>query len=116
MNSRKRVRLKSIRKAEYELTDIFESIDSRTAEKVVENNVVYVLRREGILGKKMSVVVPAGGLVEFYHEDKKTGDSGFVQADFEVFRGHQDIVAGGTAYGQVSAGELIDLTVEVYPK
>ena len=101
-------RLKPLTKNEYELSDIFAEIELGTANEIVQENVAYVLKREKLLGKDMKVIVPATGLVEM------TPD--FVQCDFEVFKGHNDIVAGGTAYGHISNGELLDLTVEVYPK
>jgi hypothetical protein len=107
-SSSKRQRLKPLTKNEYELSDIFEEIELGTANEIVQENVVYVLKREKLLGKDMKVIVPATGLVEMTPE--------FVQCDFEVFEGHNDIVAGGTAYGHISNGELMDLTVEVYPK
>jgi hypothetical protein len=104
----RRQRLKPLTKNEYELSDIFEEIELGTANEIVQENVAYVLKREKLLGKDMKVIVPATGLVEM------TPD--FVQCDFEVFKGHNDIVAGGTAYSHISNGELMDLTVEVYPK
>jgi hypothetical protein len=93
---------------EYELTDIFEEIELGTAEAIVKENVEYVLKREKLLGKGMHVVVPASGLVDMTPK--------FVQVDFEVFKGHMDVIARGTAYGQISKGELMNLTVEVYPR
>jgi hypothetical protein len=98
-------RLKKMR-GEFELTDIFEEIELGTAEQIAEENITEVLKREKLLDSDMKVV--ATGLVDMTPE--------FVQVDFEVFKGHMDIVAAGTAYGQISNGELIDLTVEVYPR
>lgn len=102
-----------MKKGVYDLSDIFDSINIQNAEKVVANNVAYTLRREKILKKNMQVIVPAGGLVSFTGGNEE--EHGSVQADFAVYEGHDKIIAVGTAYGLVSAGELLDLTTELYP-
>ena len=86
-------------KYELELWDIDESIVFKDGipqneEKVITENIKYILKREGLWKKGMSVVLPAGGLQILDIEN------GTYQYDFEVFESDGNTIAyHGTCYG-----------------
>lgn len=97
----------------FELHDIFDDISSATARQVVADNVEYTLKREKLLPRGYSVLVPMGGVVA-WHDESPRGGIGSVHCDFEIFAPDMNtIVAYGTAYGNHMAGELVDLTTEI---
>jgi hypothetical protein len=94
---------------EFELFDIFEPY----GENYVKANIEYILMREKLWQKGMSIVFPQGALNEYREESKH--ESGFYQRDFEVFAADQNtILYYGTAYGSILAEEIIDMTVELH--
>lgn|SRR3990167_2387539 len=107
---------------EYELHDILEDVTGKNdidadinipkLEAVVKENIEYTLKREKKFGSDFSVVLPVGALSEVRSET--TDETGFYQYDFEIFEGSNDIPYRGTAYGAISAGEMLDMTVELY--
>ena len=102
---------------EFELYDILESasIYGRELERVLEENIRYVLEREGLYDPKKigSIVIPAGAL----HWECEEGTC-FYTANFEVFdpSGNR-ILASGTATGTMHVyddkAEILDMTVAI---
>jgi len=112
-----------IRKAErygeremgFELYDIYEeaSIYGNELDNLVEENIKYVLQREGLLPRGASVVVPVGALD---WECPEEGETCWYRAGFEVFDETGDrVLAGGTAAGTMflfdDKAELQDMTI-----
>ena len=102
------------REMSFELHDIMEeaSIYGRELDRRIEENIQYILKREGLLPRGYSVIVPAGAL---YWECPE-GGSCWYKADFEVFdETGRNIVAYGTATGSMltldDTAELLDMTV-----
>jgi len=101
---------------EFELTDIFESasIYGRALDNLVENNIKYVLEREGLLPKGYDVVIPATALTWSCNNG-----SCIYTAHFAVYdETGNNIVARGVAYGLMhiyddNTAELMDMTVEM---
>ena len=95
-----------------ELYDIMQPIDFRNDRQVLAENVEYTLKREKLLPRGYSVLIPVGGIVE--HRQETGRETGFIQGDFEIFAPDMDtIVAYGTTYGSIMAGELMELTTEI---
>jgi len=104
---------------ETELTDIFadveridsihHQIDYSKLNKVVQENIKYILNRERLLGKDESI-----GMHHVSSRQETQGDSGFYQYDFFIYKGNKRTKFGGTAYGSISAGDVIDMTLELY--
>jgi hypothetical protein len=97
---------------EYELNDIFEEY----SEDSLADSIEYIMKREDLFGKDMSVVFPVGGYEQFLMPKK--GEFGFYQIDFEVFSGADKMTYHGTAYGSFTPmegdnGEIIDMTIEL---
>ena len=111
---------------ETELTDIFAEVaDMETGEinhhkldKSVKENIKYILNREKLLGKDESIDIhlvtsrPETSRMEFRETGR--GDSGFYQYDFWIYHGHQKTKFAGTAYGDISAGHILDMNLELY--
>ena len=95
-----------------ELYDVMQPIDFRNDRQVLTENIEYTLKREKLLPKGYSVIVPVGGIVD--HSPESDRGTGHVQGDFELFAPDMNtIVAYGTAYGSIAMGELLDLTTEI---
>jgi len=92
-------------------------------DKVVEENIEEVLRRNGILERDWDVVIPVGALSDVNCSEN------FYQYDFQVMDEHDNIVFAGTAYGRLNCdeskyrrtgdecdivAEILDMTVELY--
>ena len=101
---------------EFELTDILESakLTTREIDKKIEENIEYILKREGIYDpEKMSVVIPVAA-TQMSYEDGFC----YFTSDFEVFdeTGNR-VIARGTAYTTAMCppnkleAELLDMTV-----
>jgi len=105
-----------VKTMEFELTDIFESasIYGRAFDNLVEENIKYVLQREGLLPKGYSVAIPATALTW-----SCDGNHCIYTAHFGVYdESGNNIVARGVAYGSMfiyddSTAELVDMTVEM---
>jgi len=99
---------------EFELTDIMESasVYGGKFDRLVENNIKYVLEREGLLPRRYEVVIPSTAL--YWECD---GGTCHYNASFEVFdESGRNIVAYGVAYGSMmlydeEEAELMDMTV-----
>ncbi len=108
---------------EFELNDILEDVtgknsltapvDFQTLDKVARDNIEFVLKREGKWGKNFGITFPMGGLFQVRDEDHEEKESGFYQIDFDLFSDIRTIAYSGTAYGTISAGDMIDMTVEI---
>jgi len=99
----------------FELYDIMEeaSIYGAELDERVEENIKYVLEREGLLPKGASVVVPMGAL---HWECPEEGGTCWYRADFEVFdKTGNRVLARGTANGFMTLEDdtamLLDMTV-----
>ncbi len=84
---------------QFELYDIDEraSIYGRDLERVIEENIRYILEREGLYDPRKigAIVIPAGGL-----HWECSGHTCWYSADFEVFdKSGNKILAYGTATG-----------------
>jgi len=92
-------------------------------DKVVEENIEEVLRRNGILERDWDVVIPVGALSDVNCNEN------FYQYDFQVMDEHNNVIFAGTAYGHLSCdkskyrrtgdecdivAEILDMTVELY--
>ena len=111
---------------ETELTDIFGEVsDMESGEidylklgKVVKENIKYILNRERLLGRDEIIEInhvssrPETGRMEF--RDTGKGESGFYQYDYTILKGHKKTNFSGTVYGSISAGDVIDMTLELY--
>jgi len=105
------IKLKKAIGEEFELHDIFDDIKSQNVRSVLAENIEYTLKREKLLPPGHTVLIPVGG--DRWEEESEKG-TGFVQGDFEIFAPDMNtIVAYGTAYGSVLAGELLSLTTEI---
>ena len=109
-----------------ELTDILQEVgDADTGDinfdkldKVVQDSIEEILKREKFLpeGYKVDInqvdVREEIGQIEF----KKTGEgeSGFYQYDFDVRKDGKPTDFGGTAFGTISAGDVIDMELELF--
>lgn len=123
-------RLKGLRETSeqtHEMYDIFEGgyVCSRKTpffDDVLAKNIKELLVRDGKIRETDEIVFPAGALSEVDYENET------YQYDFEVFRGPEQIIYYGTAYGSCRIDdseyrrtgdpcdvyvEIIDLTVEV---
>ena len=91
---------------EYELYDIGEAITPQTIRHKVADNVEYVLKRERLLPRGYSVVIPMAG------DQWAVDDDGSLQyrGDFEVFAPDHDTIV---AYGQVDGFGLEDELSEI---
>lgn len=97
---------------EYELYDILEYVNDKNIDAVVKENIEFVLKREKKWSKEIfRVQFPAGSLQLV--RDERDDESGFYQYDFTVWHGMEN-VAAGTAYGTISGGQMLDMTVELY--
>ncbi len=116
---------------EFELYDILEDITGSndpddmevnfpTLEKVMKENIQEILEREKIWKKGDYVSFPVGSLQHVRPETSReefertgSGDSGFYQYDFDLINVNNTITYQGTSFGDISAGSMIDMTIEV---
>ena len=106
---------------ETELTDIFgdveiegskdHEIDDEKLDKVVKESIKEILEREKKLDSNDSISITQ---VSSRQEEQNDGDTGFYQYDYTIFRGKERTSFSGTAYGSISAGDVIDMTLELY--
>jgi len=118
----KKVMLKDVMEAEkygekymsFELYDILEEASPRELDSKIEENIEYVLKREGLFSPDMEVIVPMGAL----RWECEEYSCSYV-ADFEVFK-NDEIVAYGTASGFMHPSNgnfvIIDMTVTIPTK
>ena len=99
---------------EYELDDILEDVTLENIEKVAKDNIIFTLKREHKWKEDYHLIFPAGSLQEFRDDD--TDEGGFYQSDYEIFDTLDHIKYAGTAYGSVSNGTMLDMTVELYER
>lgn len=95
---------------ETELIDILEEINGTEEkgwtndQKVIEKNIIYILKREKLWDSKYSICFPCGAFGEIDVEN------GSYQYDFEIFLDLNTLIASGTCYG--SGKDLSDESSE----
>lgn len=89
---------------QYELSDIFESVNHQNIKRVVEENIKYILKREGLWSPSFNIVIPEGGYEYQLGEVRFSGN-------FEIFDGHSNIIAYGSVVAQGQTDEI--MTVEI---
>jgi vacuolar-type H+-ATPase subunit I/STV1 len=99
---------------ESELTDILEETSYSNIDEKLEENIKYLLDREGF--KYYDVVVPPISV-----EWELSGEILLYSADFEIFSSLDEISHYGVVYGTMSpvdenTVEIRDMTIEVYEK
>ena len=120
---------------EFELSDIFGEIKFKkdgTAindEKVVEENIIEILKREKLWKKSYSICFPLGANA-FIDVRSTDNDPSTYQYDYEIFSDPNTVVASGTCYGnlmvyrksddemsedycKITSVEVIEMTLEV---
>ncbi len=111
---------------ETELTDILQEVsdidtgevDDNKLDKVAKEGIDEILKREKFLAEGYTTnivqvsVREETGRIEF----KKTGEgeSGFYQYDFDIRKDGKPTDFGGTAFGTISAGDVIDMELELF--
>ena len=88
-----------------------DKIDDSKLTKAVGDNIIYILKREKRLKNEEHISV---GNVSFREETED--DSGFYQYDYSIWKNNPRklINKGGTAYGMISNGTLIDMKLELF--
>jgi len=88
-----------------------DKIDDSKLTKAVGDNINYILKREKRLKNDEHISV---GNISFREETED--DSGHYQYDYSVWKNNPRklINKGGTAYGMISNGTLIDMKLELY--
>jgi len=89
---------------EFELMDINETLKGVPVSQM-EENVIYILRRENLMPKRGSIVIPEGGYDYGVVDDEEWRFAG----NFEIFDMH-DILAYGSV---VSTGSVFDDEIEI---
>jgi len=105
---------------EFELTDIFEEAKPSNIDFHIEDNIEYILKREGLLPEGAKVVVPAGWL--HWDCEEEFGKCSYVTG-FEVYdETGRHVIARGDAYGDMllyetkegeEEYELLDMTTAI---
>lgn len=101
--------------AVYELYDINEIMRNGWDNRVVADNVEYLLKRENLMSHRWRVVIPAGSESIYPMEEKDT--TGKFIADFEVFSDPITLVFTGTVRAdafEFEDGEMELLEIEVF--
>jgi len=85
---------------DFELYDIFECFKFQKGKwhkkfETIEQNIIYILKRERLWNKKLSICFPCGAT------DSVDTENDSYQFDFEIFNGFNDLVASGTCYGKL---------------
>ena len=104
---------------EGELVDILEDItgtndpngelNPKLAEKVARESIKQILVNKNKWNKGYSVIVEE---VELRKDSPVEG--GYYQYDYQLLKDNKKINLAGTAYGSVSHGDMIDMTLELY--
>jgi len=101
---------------EYELHDIFEYVNHQNIKQVVTNNILYILKREKLVAKSWSVVIPEGA-----YDYKLAKDDVRFGGDFEIFSDPMTIVAYGSVVTDGDNNNIIRMEINItrvvgYPK
>ena len=108
------------------LSDIFDEvadvdsgeIDLLKLRKSAQENIEYILKREKKIkaGDKIDVTLVDAREETGRDEFKRTGrgESGFYQYDYNITRNGKQLPFSGTAYGNISHGDVIDMDLEYY--
>jgi len=111
---------------ETELNDIFDEVaDIDSGEinllqlrKSAQENIEFILKREKKIkaGDKIDVTLVDAREETGRDEFKRTGrgESGFYQYDYNIRRNGKLLPFSGTAFGTISAGDVIDMELEFY--
>ena len=88
-----------------------DKIDDSKLTKAVGDNIIYILKREKRLKNDEHISV---GNINFREETED--DSGHYQYDYSVWKNNPRTLTnkGGTAYGMISNGTLIDMNLELF--
>ena len=115
---------------ETELSDIFDEvadvdsgkIDFDKLQKSAGDNIKTILKRERMLGKDEHITISEVKTIEETGADefRRTGhgESGFYQYDFAIWKNEPLKVTSfsGTAYGDISHGDALNMTLELYKR
>ena len=85
-------------------------IDSRKLARVVRENIQEILEREKVWMKGFDVDIQEVGIARNDTPD----EGGFYQFDYQLFDGDKKIEKSGTVFGQISAGDILDMELELY--
>jgi len=105
---------------EFQLDDILQDvtvdettdglIDYGKLENLVRENIEYILKRENVWDSGFKV-----GIQEVGNARNDTPDEGgYYQFDYQIFQENRSIRKSGTVYGSISAGDVLDMTLELY--
>jgi hypothetical protein len=114
---------------EFELSDIFDDIKfskegiAQNDEKLIEQNIIYILKREKLWKKGFSICFPCGSNQMLDINDNEDNPSSY-QYDFEIFSDLNTVIASGTAFGSImtsenpktqefQSAEIIDMTCQI---
>ena len=88
-----------------------DKIDDSKLTKAVGDNIIFILKREKRLKNDEHISV---GNINFREETED--DSGHYQYDYSIWKNNPLTLTnkGGTAYGMISNGTLIDMKLELY--
>ena len=105
---------------ETELNDILEDvtvdettkgeIDWKKLDKVVKENIKEILERENAWKKGFSVDIQEVGNAR----NDTSSEGGYYQFDYQILEDGKKIERSGTVYGSISAGDIIDMNLELY--
>ena len=113
------VQLKPI--LETQLDDIFDDVTGTNDSEAeinlslmmnsMRDNIKYILNRDGKWMKGYSV-----GVNEIVVRKDTPQEGGSYHYDFQLFKGSEHLPLSGTVYGNISAGNVVDMTLELYNK
>ena len=93
-------------------------IDLLKLDKSAQENIEFILKREKKIrtGDKIEVTLVDTRQETGSDEFKRTGsgDTGFYQYDYTIRRNGKELPFSGTAYGNISHGDVIDMELEYY--
>jgi len=78
---------------------------------IVAKSIEEILKREKVWKPQFFVDVQ-----EVVVRKDTIDEGGHYQYDFQMFKRNEKIELSGTVYGSISAGDLIDMTLELYDK
>lgn len=94
----------------FELGDILEPVSDQTVKRVVTENIKYLMKREGLLSRDMTVVIPEGAY-DYTLKGDELSDLGRFSGGFDV-HAREGIIASGNVVGTI-APDLLDIEVQI---
>lgn len=85
-------------------------IDFNKLRKVVRENIQEILEREKVWFDGYDVKIQEVGTIRNDTED----EGGYYQFDYQIFANRNAIPRSGTVYGNISAGDVVDMNLELY--